>query len=267
MFFRYAAVAALLFLAGSEWARAEPCPANPNALGTSRVLAIDPKEHTRLGALQYDETLPLDDHEVVLTFDDGPLAPYTNQVLDGLAAECVKATFFVVGQMAEASPALVRRAHREGHTIGTHTERHAYLNRIPVEKAKKEIKEGIASIEKIVGDPGAVAPFFRFPYLDSTDATEEFAIQQGLGIWSVDFFVTDWKRLTPEQVVAAAIGRIERKKKGMLLLHDIHERTATALPALLQELKRRGYRIVHVVPVSQDHRKTDTNPAQWAAVH
>ena len=94
----------------------------------------EPDHRRHLGApadrtLQYRETLPLEDHEVVLTFDDGPLPPYTPKVLDALAAECVKATFFIVGQQAEAYPDLLRREYREGHTIGTHTEHHRYLNR------------------------------------------------------------------------------------------------------------------------------------------
>src|SRR5580704_2827344 len=81
-------------------ARASGCPENPNALGTSRTITVDPTEHPRVGTMQYRETLPLNDHEVVLTFDDGPIPPRTNGVLEILASECVKATFFLVGEMA-----------------------------------------------------------------------------------------------------------------------------------------------------------------------
>src|ERR1051325_12244568 len=81
-------------------AAAEDCPGNPDALGTSRVLVVDPAEHPRIGTMQYRETLPLHDHEVVLTFDDGPLRGRTDKVLDTLAAECVKATFFIIGRNA-----------------------------------------------------------------------------------------------------------------------------------------------------------------------
>src|SRR5271163_177833 len=83
-------------------ALAEPCPGNPDAIGTSRVLVIHPGEYSRLGSMQYHETLPLADKEVVLTFDDGPLPPASSQVLDTLAAQCAKATFFLVGQMAHS---------------------------------------------------------------------------------------------------------------------------------------------------------------------
>ncbi|HXQ84077.1 MAG TPA: polysaccharide deacetylase family protein, partial [Xanthobacteraceae bacterium] len=102
------------------------CPGNPNALGTSRVLAIDPADYPRLGRMQYPNSLPLADKEVVITFDDGPLPLYSNQILDILASECVKVTYFLVGSMARAYPAVVRRMFLEGHTIGTHSEDHPF---------------------------------------------------------------------------------------------------------------------------------------------
>ena len=112
------ACAILVLLIGT--ADAEQCP--PGALGVSRTLVVDPHEHPRVGSMQYPETLPLNDHEVVLTFDDGPVPRYTNPVLETLASECVKATFFMVGQMARAYPAMVRRVYDEGHTVANHTQ-------------------------------------------------------------------------------------------------------------------------------------------------
>jgi len=97
-------------------AQAAECPGNPNALGTSRTIVVDPVEHPKLGTMQYRETLPLEDHEVVLTFDDGPLPPRSTRVLEILASECVKATYFMVGRMARAYPDMVRRIHEAGHT-------------------------------------------------------------------------------------------------------------------------------------------------------
>src|ERR1700722_13343492 len=113
-------------------AQGQDCPGNPNALGTSRVLAVESGEYGGFGVMQYPETVPLRDKEVVLTFDDGPLPPYSEQVLDILAAQCVKATYFLVGAMAHAYPATVRRIYEEGHTIGTHTEDHpARMQKLP----------------------------------------------------------------------------------------------------------------------------------------
>ena len=121
------------------------CPGHPGALGTSRVLALDPAQYPRVGHMQYPDTVPLNDKEVVLTFDDGPIPPYSNEILDILASQCVKATYFMVGEMARAYPAVVRRVYEEGHTIGTHSEDHPLrFGQLPVEKIRHEIDWGIS---------------------------------------------------------------------------------------------------------------------------
>ncbi len=61
--------------------------------------------------------------------------------------------------------------------------------------------------------------------------------------------------------------RLERKRKGIILLHDIHERTALAIPALLHELKKRGYHVVHVVPSGAEHAKMETKGNSWTPVN
>src|ERR1700727_3889788 len=100
-------------------ASAADCPGHPNALGPSRTMVVDPREHPRIGTMQYPETIPPEDHEVVLTFDDGPLPHNSNQILEILASQCVKATFFEIGRMAQASPEGVRKLRAAGHTLGT----------------------------------------------------------------------------------------------------------------------------------------------------
>jgi peptidoglycan/xylan/chitin deacetylase (PgdA/CDA1 family) len=164
---------ALTFILGAGPAYAD-CPGNPDALGTSRVLAIDPSEYSQIGTINYEETLPLKDHEIVLTFDDGPSSPRTAKVLDTLAAECVKATFFIVGEMARDAPELVRRAYSEGHSIGSHTQTHPHLPNLAFQKAKKEIDAGINSTIAALGDPKALSPFFRAPYLELNDRLERY---------------------------------------------------------------------------------------------
>src|SRR6201996_4902435 len=122
---RQTAVAfSLLASFAAHAASAADCPGHPDALGTSRTLVVDPREHPRIGTMQYPETLPLADHEVVLTFDDGPLPKYSNQVLAILARECVKATFFEIGVQANANPEGVRKLIAAGHTVGTHSQHH-----------------------------------------------------------------------------------------------------------------------------------------------
>jgi peptidoglycan-N-acetylglucosamine deacetylase len=95
-------------------ARAEDCPNNPDALGTSRVLTIDPSQFPKVGAMAHALALPLEEKEVVLTFDEGPSPRYSSQILDILAAQCVKATFFLVGEMAHNHSATARRIFAEG---------------------------------------------------------------------------------------------------------------------------------------------------------
>ena len=128
-------------------AAAEACPGNPDALGTSRVLTINPGEFTRLGTVQYKQTLPLKDHEVVLTFDDGPLPPHSDIILDALASQCVKATYFLVGQMAHAYPSIVRRIYNEGHTVGTHSQHHPRaFELLSMQRVEREVDVGINSV-------------------------------------------------------------------------------------------------------------------------
>jgi peptidoglycan-N-acetylglucosamine deacetylase len=245
-------------------ANAAECPGNPNALGTSRVIAVDPTEHARLGTMQYGETLPLADHEVVITFDDGPLPPYSNRVLATLESECVKATYFIVGSMARAYPDVVKKIHAAGHTIGTHSQHHPMtFNRMPIARAQSEIEDGIASTAVALGNPKALAPFFRIPGFARSNAVEDYVEGRGLMLWSADFPADDWKHISANEIVNRAIRRIEAKGRGILLLHDIQPATAAALPTLLHELKARGYRIVHVVPASVEQPKTATAPQDW----
>ncbi len=243
---------------------AADCPGHPDALGTSRVLVVDPTEHARIGTMQYHETLPLQDHEVVLTFDDGPLPPYSTRVLETLASQCVKATYFLIGRMSHAYPDMVRKLHDAGHTIGTHTMSHPYtFNRMPVAKAHQEMDGGIEEAAAALGNPSEVAPFFRIPGLIRANVVEQYMAEKGIMIWSTDFLADDWKHLSASEVMKRALARLEEHGKGVLLLHDIQPATALMLPRLLAELKRRGYKIVHVVPATPDQPKTATTPDQW----
>src|SRR5712671_3483157 len=248
----------------AQTASAADCPGHPGALGTSRTLVVDPRQHPRIGTMQYAETLPLSDHEVVLTFDDGPLPHNSNQVLDILAAQCVKATFFTIGRMAQAAPEGVRKLRDAGHSIGTHTQNHpAGMKRMSIERARPEIDDGIASVKTALGDDAALAPFFRIPGLSRAEGVEDYLASQGIQIWSADFLADDWRHISSSRVYDLAMKRLEEKGRGILLLHDIQARTAAALPRILHELKVRGYRIVHVVPATPDRPATPTEPQQW----
>jgi peptidoglycan/xylan/chitin deacetylase (PgdA/CDA1 family) len=229
----------------------QSCPVNPEALGVSRVLPIDFGAYQQLGRMQYPDSLPLNDKEVVITFDDGPLLPYTDQVLDILAAQCVKATFFMVGEMAHSFPATVRRVYEEGHTIGTHSDHHPIgFGKLPVERMQREIDGGIADVSAAFGgDPRYLAPFFRIPGLERSDLLESELAERGLITFSADVVADDWHRdITPAKIISLAMSRLEKRGKGILLLHDIHPKTVAALPGLLQQLKEQGFHVVQVVP-------------------
>ena len=211
--------------------------------------------------MQYPETLPLRDHEVVLTFDDGPLPRNSNQVLQILADNCVKATFFTIGQQALASPEGVRKLAAAGHTIGTHTQHHPLtFDRMPIEKATQEIDDGIASVSAALSDPSVLAPFFRFPGLLRAEGVEDYLASSGIQVWSADFLADDWRHIPSQRVYELAIKRLEAYGKGILLLHDIQARTVAALPKILHELKARGYHIVQVVPATLQRPATPTEP-------
>ena len=214
--------------------------------------------------MQYRETLPLQDHEVVLSFDDGPIPRNSYQVLQILADNCVKATFFEIGEQARANPEGIRKLIEAGHTVGSHSQRHPLnFNRMSEEQAKKEVEAGIESIKAAMTDPNAIAPFFRIPGLMRAPPVEAYAEQQGLQIWSTDFLADDWHRISSAKVYDLAMKRLDEMGKGILLLHDIQPRTVGALPKILHDMKERGYRIVHVVPATPDLPATPTEPEQW----
>lgn len=244
-----------LLAAGFALVVAAPCLAaacGPDALGVSRVISVNGGERLALGLQTYPRTLDLHDHEVVLTFDDGPAAP-TSRVLDALARECVQATFFLIGRNAEAMPGLVRREIAAGHSVGHHSYSHpgGTLRALGEAAAEAEIERGIAADEQT--GYGAVAsrphtPFFRFPGFADTPALLGYLAGRGIAVFGSDLWASDWRQMTPEAERALVLARLEKLRKGIILFHDSKESTAAMLPAFLRELRARGYRVVHVTP-------------------
>ncbi len=233
-------------------ANAADCPGNPGAMGTSRVLKIDPREYPLIGTVQYQETLPLNDKEVVLTFDDGPMPPYTNRVLETLAHECVKANYFIVGRMARGYPDLLRRIHAEGHVIGTHSENHPLaFEKMPLARGAGGNRSGLRlDPQRAAQSPTRSRRSSASRACCAPTTVEKYLRSRGMVTWSADVVADDWKHITASEVVSRSIARLDARGKGILLLHDIQPATALALPHLLRELKRRGYKIVQVAPAS-----------------
>src|SRR5450755_4773285 len=242
-----AAFAAIVPLA----AAAEPCLGNPDALGTERVLKVDANSTPRVGRKSFPATLPLARKELVLTFDDGPWPGTTPKVLDALKHECVRATFFLLGRNVEAHPGIARRALAEGHSLGHHTFSHPLLARMTPAKAESEINRGIAQDEfALYGQRRSepTTPFFRFPGFAASRALLDRLQARHIVVFGADVWASDWLPMGPDQELRLILARIERIGSGIVLFHDTKAQTARMLPAFLRELKRRGYRIVHVVP-------------------
>ncbi|MEJ1158747.1 polysaccharide deacetylase family protein [Prosthecomicrobium sp. N25] len=231
---------------------AEACT-NPDALGVSRVLEVDTKDGLYLGQL-YSGKLPLEPKEVVLTFDDGPVPRNTERVLQALQKECVKATYFIVGQMAKAYPEELRRVAAAGHTIGYHTMTHPLdMVKRPLDWAKDNITSGWRTVDTILygqaGDKPAT-PFFRYPGLFNSRTINEWLNGLNIGVFAADATGNDWVRgYDAPKVMEFALKDLDRAgNSGILLLHDTKDSTATMMPQLLRELKARGYKVVHLVP-------------------
>jgi peptidoglycan/xylan/chitin deacetylase (PgdA/CDA1 family) len=237
-------------LGWSAAAQAADCP-RPGTLGTSRILAVDAATTPRVGSKNFPQTLPLDDHEVVLTFDDGPWPPTTPKVLAALAHECVRATFFLIGKPASEHPALVRRIAAEGHTIGHHTWTHRSLMQINPSETTEEIDHGISAVEMAlhgVATTTPSTPFFRFPGFETTPATLDLLQSRGIVVFGADLWASDWNPMTPKQELKLLIERLNVARKGIILLHDPKAQTAAMVPAFLRYLRDNHYRVVHLVP-------------------
>jgi peptidoglycan/xylan/chitin deacetylase (PgdA/CDA1 family) len=225
-------------------AKAGPACTNPNALGVSRTVEIDTTGGPGFGFEHFKQLDFLRDHEVVLTFDDGPW-PTTPAVLKALADECVKAIFFPIGKHATYYPEILRQVAAGGHTIGSHTWSHADLSRSKSpDEAKAEIEKAISAVKWALEDAGQESPFFRFPALRHPPEMVTYLGERNIAIFSTDLDSFDFKMRKPDQVVKSVMAKLQKHGKGIVLMHDFQKATAEAVPQLLAELKAGGYKVV-----------------------
>jgi peptidoglycan/xylan/chitin deacetylase (PgdA/CDA1 family) len=220
------------------------CPGNPDPLGVSRVVQIDTTGGPGFGFQHYKMYDFLNPKEVVLTFDDGPLPGRTTKILAALDAECTKATFFSVGKVAEGYPEILRQEAKAGHTIGAHTVLHKDLSKMPFDKAKDEIEKSFSIVRHATGGPQA--PFFRFPFLRHSPETLKYLASRNIAVFSTDIDSFDFKRWSPKALTKHIMKLLDKRGKGIILMHDIQPHTAKALPSLLKELKKKGYKVVQL---------------------
>ena len=233
------------------------CPAIRTRSAPAACSSSTPGEFTRIGTHAVSGRLcRSNDHEVVLTFDDGPMPPYTNSILDALAAQCVKATYFLVGEMAHAYPALVRRIYNAGHTIGTHSQNHPLRLPAPVDRAGRAGSRW----RHRFGRRGARRSARRravlpHPRLRPHQVGRELSSpRRSLVTWSADVVADDWFRrhhARKRDRAQRAMRRLDAQGRGILLLHDIHPATAMALPVLLQRAQGERLSVVQVVAAGE----------------
>jgi peptidoglycan/xylan/chitin deacetylase (PgdA/CDA1 family) len=208
----------------SPAAQAAECP-REDTLGTARIIAVDAATTPRVSA----KTLQLSDREVVLTFDDGPSPPTDGQILAALAAQCVRATFFLIGRPASEHPDLVRQISAAGHSVGHHTWSHQNLKVVKPEAAADEIDKGIAAVEMALNGISTKAPstpFFRFPGFLANRQTLDDLAKRRIVVFDADVIADDWVPITHEAQLKLFAERLKAAGKGIILLHDPEAQTA-----------------------------------------
>jgi peptidoglycan-N-acetylglucosamine deacetylase len=223
---------ALALGAAAAWSL--PAPA-PHAPALCSLLGIPRRSEAAEGA-------------VVLTFDDGPHPEGTPAILEALAREGARATFFLVGEQVERRPALAAEIVAAGHEVALHGHRHRILLRLAPAAARDDLERGADVIESATGRAPA---FYRPPYGIFSWPALEHARSRGWQplLWSR--WGRDWRGSATAESISALAG--DHAEPGdVILLHDAdfysaqgsHRRTAAALPLLLETLKRRGLRAV-----------------------
>jgi peptidoglycan/xylan/chitin deacetylase (PgdA/CDA1 family) len=221
---------------------APSCPGNPNALGVSRTVEIDTTGGPGFGLEQFKQHDFLEPGEVVLTFDDGPWPHRTLAVINALAEHCTKAVFFSIGKHATWEPGILKQVAAAGHTIGSHTWSHKNLAKKSFEEGKREIEMGISAVAWAVGGP--IAPFFRFPQLRQPPELISYLGERNIAIFSADLDSLDFRIRKPDQVRQSVMTKLKKHGKGIVLMHDFQQSTASAIGDLLNDLKAGGYRVV-----------------------
>jgi peptidoglycan/xylan/chitin deacetylase (PgdA/CDA1 family) len=227
-----------------------PACANPNGMGVARVVEIDTTGGPGFGSQHFKAYDFLRDHEVVLTFDDGPWPGNTQAVLKALADQCLRATFFPIGKHATYHPEILKMVVAAGHTVGSHTWSHADLlatvKKSGPDAAKDEIEKGASAVHLMSG--AAIAPFFRFPDLRHPPEMLTYLGERNIGIFSTDVDSWDFKIKRPEELIKSLIAKVQKQGKAIILMHDFQKVTAAALPQILGALRANGFKVVHMVP-------------------
>ncbi|MFG1394409.1 polysaccharide deacetylase family protein [Xanthobacter agilis] len=216
-----------------------PLPA-PVATGSITTAAATPASPTASGprkGMTY-RSFNVDQPYIALTFDDGPNPETTPQLLALLKARGIKATFFVLGNMAAKHPEVLKMIADEGHEIGNHSWSHPQLTRIPLAAADKQVGDTSALIEEVTGKKPR---YLRPPYGSMKPALRDH-LEDTFGVsivnWSVD--PLDWKHRDAKLVHDEIMKQV--KPGAIVLSHDIYASTVEAYGQALDELIAKGYK-------------------------
>lgn len=176
--------------------------------------------------------------KIAITFDDGPHPKFTPQLLDGLKKREVKASFFVIGNLVEKNPDIIKRQKEEGHLIGNHTYNHVDIGKLSDEKAKEEIQKTSKAIREITGEE---TEFVRPPFGIWQKKLEQ-EMQMLPVLWSVD--PLDWTTENADEIVNKVVTKV--KENDIILLHDCYQSSVDAALRIIDMLKKEGYEFVTV---------------------
>jgi cellulose synthase/poly-beta-1,6-N-acetylglucosamine synthase-like glycosyltransferase/peptidoglycan/xylan/chitin deacetylase (PgdA/CDA1 family) len=218
---------------------------------------IDDETYTHLPTNYVVRQFGVAPGKVALTFDDGPDPEWTPQILDILKAKHVPATFFVIGANAEANPGLVQRILAEGHELGNHTYTHPNLADTPDSVVSLELNATQRLVQALTGRSLVL---FRPPYLGDAepgDVSEliPVLIAQDMGYVTVGEQIdpVDWALPGVATIIKRAVNGVTdpnpTKRGSVILLHDAggdRSQTVAALPAMIDELKAKGYKFVPI---------------------
>ena len=188
-----------------------------------------------VGKTEISETRVTEAPRIALTFDDGPSC-YTEELLDGLKARGVTATFFIIGQSAEEFPEVVKREAKEGHLIGNHTYSHVEITKLSDDKAREEIEKTNTILTELTGKP---VEYIRPPFgLWQKKLEQEMDVMPVM--WSVD--PLDWTTKNVDEIVNKVVK--EAEEDDIILLHDCYKSSVEAAFRIIDLLKAEGYEFV-----------------------
>jgi len=176
--------------------------------------------------------------KVAITFDDGPNADYTEELLAQLKERGVSATFFLLGKEVEKYPAIVKEIHEEGHLIGTHAYEHVNLKNLSDKAAVEQVDKTNEAIYEITG----VYPEYIRPPFGSWKCNLDYETSMIEVLWDVD--PLDWKTSNSDVIAKRVVDKVQ--ENDIILLHDASESSVKAAIKIIDALEAEGYMFVTV---------------------